>query len=44
MVEHSGRGSVRLIVGLDDLKSLFKPKCFYDSNIRTSRRFPDQQA
>jgi len=26
-----GLGSVRLIVGLDDLESLFHPKLFYES-------------
>ena len=29
----SGLGSVRFTVGLDDLKGLFQPKCFYDSMI-----------
>jgi len=31
-----GLGSVRLTVGLDDLKGLFQPKQFYDS-------IPEQQ-
>ena len=27
----SGLGSVRFMVGLNDLQGLFQPKCFYDS-------------
>ena len=31
-----GLGSVRLTVGLDDLKGLFQPKRFYDSKLSSN--------
>ena len=33
-----GLGSVRLTVGLDDLKGLFQPKRFYDFRLHVGRR------